>query len=377
MPSYNLVELAQAVADELGRPELVVNYATADYTPTTRFLRIINAAGRRLDRRVDYNAEYRRWQGNLVAGQYLLDIPKEIQYIDEIDIETATERIKLEMRDENWMRRTYGEPFSTVENAQPLDWSRWTPIGLYGESAIKNGTFGTTVAEWTVNTGTFTWVAGKGRLQSTAASASVDYIFPAAQDLLGSTFSFDVVTMSDPTDLYYVEFHTGATSYTIFPLSTDGEFVIDDIIRYYVDEGGDLDTLRDDFRAITKIRFVVVASNGDYMDLDNVRLVLLQSSQGNVMVMPPADQTYTVNVKARVWGTDFVQNTDKTYWGNRHPDILITAIKRQIAEELSRNRTEVEEYDAVLNEQLFELERDMGMEEQGGDRGSNRMGYMQ
>lgn len=376
MPSYNLLEISRIVSDELGRPELVVNFGT-DYTPTSRFLRLINAASRRLDRRVDTHNEWRRWRGNLVAGQYLLDIPKDVQHIDEIDIEADGQRYKLEMRDEFWMRRNYDEPFSVVQNDRPLDWSRWTPTGLYGESLIKNSDFSSTTTDWTAIAGSVTVSGGKLRLQSSGASAAMEYEFDEPQDLIGAIFSFDVVGMADSADLYYVSFFNGADDYLIQPLSTDGQFLIEDIIQYYVEQGLDADDLREAFRSIDKIQVAVVASSGDWIDLDNIKLINLQSSAGNVLVLPPADKEYAVNVRARVWSTDFVNNTDRTWWSNRNPDILITAIKRQIAEELNRNRTEVEEYDAVLAEQLYELEKCMAAEEQSGDRGSNRMGYMQ
>lgn len=93
-----------------------------------------------------------------------------------------------------------------------------------------------------------------------------------------------------------------------------------------------------------------------------------------LLLMPPADTSYTVYVIGQKYTALPSSNTDESWWSYYKPFTLVKAIKRQVAFELNRNMTEVQEYDAELALDLFELERQKAMEEQ---QTGNRMGDTQ
>lgn len=225
-----LVQIAFAVADELGRPELVTNFNGADYTPTATLLRMINAAQERLDNLVDHPAEELRADLSVVEGDYLVTLPTFLQHIERLDLESSTTRTTLEKRDESWMRANYAEPFADQAEGIPINWSRYTPT-----------------------------------------------------------------------------------------------------------------------TAITNAR--------------------------QLLIMPPADAAYTLCVTGRKYLTAFASNSDTTWWSVAHPNILIKMVKRTIAYELNRNKTEVEDWDSEIREDVYEIERQQGVEDMAGDIKTRYLGW--
>jgi hypothetical protein len=225
-----LVQVAFAVANELGRPELVTNFATADYTPTAMLLRLINAAQDRLDSLIDHPAEELRANVAVVQGDYLVTVPSNFQHIERIDLETTTERLTLEKRTEEWMRLNYAEPFADVEEGEPADWCRYTPT-----------------------------------------------------------------------------------------------------------------------TAITNAR--------------------------QLLLLPPADGSYTLCITGRKYLTEFASNSDTTWWSVAKPHVLVKMVKRTIAYEANRNSQEVADWDAEIRDDLFEIERQQGVEDMAGPRASRYMGW--
>lgn len=225
-----LVQIAQAVSTELGRPELVVSWATADYTPTPTLLRMINAAQTRLTDMIDAPFERLRAEIAVAQGDYLITLPQIWQDIDQVDLESTTARTTLVKREERWMRENYTEPFANVDQGIPLDWSRYSPT-----------------------------------------------------------------------------------------------------------------------TAITNAR--------------------------QLLLLPPADAAYTLCVTGSKCVADFSANSDTSWWSVAKPNILVKMVKRVIAYELNRNRTEVADWDAEIREDIFEIERQQGVEDMAGDIETRRLGY--
>jgi hypothetical protein len=373
----NLVTIAEQVASELGRPELVVNYASGDYTPTAKFRRIINAANKRLERMVDYEAEFRRIEVEIESGDYFVTLPKEIQYIDSIDIQDSTTRYPMNPRSDLWMRENYDEPFSLVETGRPVDWSRWTPDGTRLVDLIVNGDFSTDTDNWTQDTGTLAWSSGKARLTSAGSGSGMYQTFSPTIDIRGYRLNFNVTTSGSVTS-YWVSLWNSATNIVLLPMSTSGLIDIDEQMEYLLEQGiytqSQVDAVT---QTCDRIAVVMLGSNGSYIEVDNISLYTARSSSGNLLVLPPSDDDYTLYVRSRVYADDMVNNNDTTWFSNRHPDLLVTMVKRQIAVELNRNETERNEYDNELAVQLFEIEKATAAEEQAGGILSTRMGYMQ
>lgn len=370
----DLVTISQQVATELGRPELVTDFAAADYTPTATFLRIINAANKRLERMVDYDAEFRRIEIPVESGDYFLNLPKEVQYIDAIDIETTTDRYTMDARTDRYMRERYAEPFSLVGTGRPVDWARWTADGTRFENVVQNGDFLVDVSDWTQGTGTLSWSAGKAKILSGGSGANMSQTL-ADVDLRGYRLNSNITTTGAVTG-YWISLWNGATNIVLQPLSVDGLIDLDERMAYLVEQGiytqADVDSV---MQACDLIAVVMLGGSGTYIEVDNISLTTARSSSGNLLIMPPADGDYSLYVRSRVYADDMVDNNDTTWFSNRHPDVLVTMVKRQIAVELNRNNTERDEYDAELREQIFEIERCRGAEDQAGPPESTRMGY--
>lgn len=370
-----LQDISRQVSSELARPELVADFANADYTPTATFLRIINAAGRRLERMVDYVPEFRRISKEIVAGQYFVNLPKQLQYIDQIDIENSTSRYQLEPQSDRWMREKFDEPFDNVDVGQPLYWSRWIPDGERFENLVVNGDFASDTSSWTESGGILSWSAGKAKLASSGAGSGMYQEFSPAIDIRGHRLNFSVSTSGNVTN-YWVSLWNGATGIIMLPLDTDGLVYIDERMAYFVEQGlqtqEDVDAV---VQACDKIAVVMLGDSGAYIEVDNVSINTALSSTGNLLIMPPADAAYTLYVKSKVYTDEMVDLSDTTWWSNRHPDLLVTFVKRQIAVELNRNQTEVSEYDDEIAPQLFEIERCAAAEEQAGGPETIRMGY--
>lgn len=94
-----------------------------------------------------------------------------------------------------------------------------------------------------------------------------------------------------------------------------------------------------------------------------------------IIVMPPADATYTVSVIGSKYVTLPSSNSDESWWGYYKPQLLVKAVKRCVAFELNRNMTEVEEYDRDIAMDLLEMSRQVGAEDQGGGPDTIKMGY--
>lgn len=370
----NLVEISEQVASELGRPELVTNYATGDYTPTAMFLRIINAAVKRLERLVDYHAEFRMVPVDVESGQYFVNIPKELAYIDSIDLESTTARYRMEPRSEVWMREFYPEPFASVGTGRPVDWSRWAGTGVRFANILQNGDFTVDVSDWTQGTGTLSWSSGKAKILSSGTSGDMSQALSDV-DLRGYRLNSNISTSGSVT-AYWISLWNGVTNIVLRPLSTDGLIDLDERMAYYVEQGlytqAEVDSV---MQACDLIAVVMLGGSGSYIEVENISLTTPESSAGNLLIMPPADAAYTLNIRARVYADYFVNNSDTTWWSNRHPDILVTMVKRQIAVELNRNNTERDEYDAELAPQIFEIEKGMAAEEQAGEPYTGQLGW--
>lgn len=385
-----LEDVCYAVSTELGRPELVVDYAGEDYTPTPTLLRMVKTAHRYLDRFVEQPNEKREVAIAVSQGQYMARLPETLQFIDNVDLETDTKRIPLEHREYTYMRSYYNQPFATVDQAEPIEWSRLTPSDDRERNVLVNGGFDSTVLPWTQTHATLAWDAGTAKLTTTNAiinNASMKYTFASSMDLTDYLLSFDV-TDSDPNSsteqlILQVLLHgDGRDIYRAYgPYSslTDAYNLnlFDDLPNFtdVVDGTHTLAEAQATLAAVDYIQISVFGVTGAYANFDNFLLVDSKAKIGNLIFMPPADRDYTMYVMGNYYGPALNKNSDVSWWSYYQPDLLITATKRQIAADLNRNMTEVGEYDAQLIPALYEIEKQKGAEDQAGPPDTLRMGW--
>jgi len=388
-----LSDIAYAVATELGRPELVVDYANGDYTPTSTLLRLINAAQRHLDRFVEQPDEKRQVAIALSEGQYIARVPDTLQYIDRVDIEDDTDRTLLEKREYQYMRDEYAQPFNLVQSAKPADWSRLTPSDYVERNLISNGTFDSSVSPWTQTQATLAWDSGAAKLTCTGfliPSAGMKYSFlasdgstPNPQDITQTTLTFDLTDASytalasvvvwitgDGRTLTYtfpVTLYDPIQSYTVSMLQT----VPDNVANGTYTEAQWAATMA----ACVSVEIRAIGGVGDWIKIDNVVLMNDLAKIGNLLILPPADKAYTMYVIGNYYVPRLAKNSDSSWWSYNHPDILITSTKRQVAVNLNRNQTEMAEYDAQIMPALYEIEKQTAAEEQSGGHETTQFGW--
>ena len=135
------VEISQTVATSLGQPGLVVDFNGADYTPTAKFLGIINDAHRYLDRRFSAKGADGVEAVALVQGAWYLPALARLQNITRIDLLDSAGVILpsggLLQRTMAWLRDHYLETFADVEEGTPAYWARQAQTQLSGSSTTE------------------------------------------------------------------------------------------------------------------------------------------------------------------------------------------------------------------------------------------------
>lgn len=96
---------------------------------------------------------------------------------------------------------------------------------------------------------------------------------------------------------------------------------------------------------------------------------------GELVVMPPADQDYTAVIHHAAHAPALLEAGDVSWWSDKHPDILMLAIKRQVELDLNRNKTGVRDYDEDIEGAVYDLETDAAMESQAGPSRAFRFGW--
>lgn len=126
-----LVEIAENIADDLGRPELVIDFAGEDFTPTEAFRRSINRAHKYLDRLHRLSEPKAHRDIALAQGAYQLPVPEGFRHVYGIDLLDSDGLISapLKQRKMAWLRENFGETFSAVDQGSPLYWARNTNGG--------------------------------------------------------------------------------------------------------------------------------------------------------------------------------------------------------------------------------------------------------
>jgi len=99
------------------------------------------------------------------------------------------------------------------------------------------------------------------------------------------------------------------------------------------------------------------------------------SGDDGIVVMPPAKDDCTVIIHSARYAVEMNDDSDVSWWSDKHPDILELAIKRQIAIDLSRNKTEQNDYEVDIEKAILDVETDVAMEKYAGPPVTRRFGW--
>ena len=82
----------------------------------------------------------------------------------------------------------------------------------------------------------------------------------------------------------------------------------------------------------------------------------------SVLIAPPTDERLSVQIRGLFYSDQLVADTDKSYWSEVHPDVLIMAAMRAI-EVINRNTQGVNDWNNAISEETSRIEMDLVEEE--------------
>lgn len=85
-----------------------------------------------------------------------------------------------------------------------------------------------------------------------------------------------------------------------------------------------------------------------------------------IVIMPPADTTYTVEVLAAFYSLDLSADADVSFWSVNHPELLVRAARLMIETDLHRNRQGQDDFEQPLVRDCMKIYHDMIAEEMAG-----------
>ena len=77
-----------------------------------------------------------------------------------------------------------------------------------------------------------------------------------------------------------------------------------------------------------------------------------------VMLFPPADAAYTVEVVGLFYSPELSADTDNSFWSTVHPEILLMAANRQLEIDY-RNTAGVNDWEKAIQSEIFGLGKDL------------------
>lgn len=370
------VEVAEFVSRESGRPELVTDFRGGDFTPTTTCLNLIDKAHKYLDRRFSHENREISARFPIGAGDYVLTLPAGLKFITRVDIETSDGSIipcgGLERRTLAQLRDRYGEVFGAIPRALPREWCRNAIAPIV--NILTNGSFDSSVAPWRIvgDNGELVYEDGTAKLVSTQsgvlAGGQMFYTFPSTRDLRGFIFDFEIKEITTGTSLIIGLQTNGILEYAVLAATATVGF--SSIVL--------VDNFNEDILAACEGVFIgTLSAAGKFIRFDNFKLyhtvdlgVVLGNeatfARGDFIFMPPSDSAYTLVIYYAAHAANMTENDDISWWSDKHPDVLELAIKRQIAIDLNRNKTEEKDYEDDIETAILDLETDAVLEAQQG-----------
>lgn len=316
----NLGDVRKSLVDASGRFDLVADAANGDYTDSGAN-DIIRQASRWLDRALQHQKEEAWLYKALAAGQTIITF-EQARYIKEVWINFAGgNRFLLEKVNMHRMRLDYTEPLVSAEDADsPLI---WTPYAT--DISPENPT------------------------------ADIEGITLAGNDPVSVNITAHRFATGDVVFFRNVAGTTELNGETFTATKTDDDnFTLDS-------------TDSADFTAWTS-GGSTTKLEADLVDTDV--LVLGDTfPERSIMIMPPADQAYTVEVLC-TWHSPVLTNDNhRSFWTVNEPQMLVRACNMIIESDHHRNSTGRLDYQLPLVEELTQLYHDLTQEEMAGQPG--------
>jgi len=120
-------------------------------------------------------------------------------------------------------------------------------------------------------------------------------------------------------------------------------------VRSDIDTGAPLYYSPINVRAVDGTDFESLGEFLDYVKTDD------DGTYSGIIIAPPADEAYNIEIIGRFYHTDLSNNTDENFWTNRAPDTLVKAALYQL-EVAYRNTEGAKDWLAAINLEGIDLE---------------------
>jgi len=357
MSSLNHVQARRVLCEQSGYHELVTDFNAGTYSNNANLVSdatyYLNAGLRWLDQRWSNSGVHKRFQANLLPGQFRVAVPH-VDFVTRIDTwDNVNTRTRLQQKDMAWLRDKYAsKEFKNVTAGQPLYFAQGFPSSadiwadpyfqnepvFYAGNLTNPERVAKPFQSHIEDESEWTWAPGSLLFEPDGQTGTISqYVYdqPAGE----ITIEIDA-TSSDSwaVSLFYWDGSSAVNGELVYP--TNGRVVVDrgepwnTIVILVPYQDGD----------------ITVESIRVYTDLPATNLPSLRVPW--FTVMPPADQTYKLTVFGDFSVPPLVNDTDSNFWLQERPEYVIRAARLQLEIDGHRNISGVKAFQSQLEEEL-------------------------
>ena len=374
-----LADVRRTLVQRSGRYDLVTNAESADYSDNGANA-FINAAQRWLDRRLPMPKSPAWLYKVLSAGEAQVNF-RYCRIIREVWLaSTGAGRVMLDRKPLRWIRENYPDvPLSAVTQNTP---QYWCPN--IGDLAPEQKTSNDVILSGFPTIGTFEGAH--------AARTTTSWTFGALNlpeqyhSMVNNTYTYENSTEVESPDplislpqakqtIPIIEGHKYRVQYTLenslgfqniqlllggvggalydSPQDVDEEIIAGGtgIIEVTLGTGG-----TDLIMSNLIITDITVEYDSDATDLD---FIGNNYATRSIILMPPADGTYTVEVLADWYSPSLINDLDTSFWTVEEDAILVRAARMQIEIDLHRNREGVADFAQPILDDLMQINNNL------------------
>jgi hypothetical protein len=174
---------------------------------------------------------------------------------------------------------------------------------------------------------------------------------------------------------WYTYFQNSRSIHEVWVSTTEEKWPLDEKDRaemkeYYGDVPTEIDNGRPLFYYPTNLRTspddpakITVSKFGSTA----FEITAVPYTYNGLIFLPPADDTYTLEVVGNFYSPQLVNETDENYWTLEYPLVVVMAAMREV-EIMYRNSEGVKDWDAAIYSVLTELDKDMVAQESANIR---------
>ena len=362
----DLLAIRLAFVKQSMRYDLVTTAAATTDNGANLF---INQAQRFLDRRLIAPNSERRFTKLLKAGEdwFTMDNVISIKAVTIIDMGDSTKQrtdITQYGYDYKDFRKEFNDTLATADTGEPSSWAL-TPLLFAPEFTftehLTNGAFASG-SGWTL---TGNWAIAGGTLNGTTDSGNVTQ---GAALVIGRTFRITYTITTVSAGSVAVLCGTGTTGTS---RSTTGTFTEDLVCATDTTFGFDGTGFTG---SIDNVSAVDITLQPDFIETapdDHTDTLIELSTSTNsrltgMILNPPPDEEYTIEVLGRFYTRELSANTDTSFWSVNYDDLLVDAAV-YLAEKAHGSRDRQEQLLEIVNRgqedvtrELVELEMSIG-----------------